>query len=123
MSNLRETLLAKTNRTYFSVNVDGTEFWLQSLTIAESMEVTLAATNLKTGEYHPEKFVDLQAKQLVYSLVDGQGGDRLFADDEIGMLKSIDSKTFRALYKASESASGKGADEAETLGKSDSAPS
>lgn len=117
---LRETLLAKSNRQYSSVNVDGVVYWLQSLTVAESMDVTMVATNLKTGDYHPEKFIDMQAKQLCYALVDGEGGNRLFEDGEYGLLKTIDNKTFQKLYKASETANGKGVDVEETLGKSDS---
>jgi hypothetical protein len=120
---LRETLLAKANRQYSSVDVDGTTFWLQSLTVAESMEVTMVATNLKTGDYHPERFIDMQAKQLCFALVDGEGGDRLFNDSEYQTLKSIDNRTFQTLYKASERANGKGVDVEELVGKSDSVAS
>jgi hypothetical protein len=120
---LRETLLAKANRQYSSVDVDGTTFWLQSLTVAESMEVTMVATNLKTGDYHPERFIDMQAKQLCFALVDGEGGDRLFNDSEYETLKSIDNRTFQTLYKASERANGKGIDVEELVGKSDSVAS
>lgn len=120
---LRETLLAKANRQYHKVVIDGVEYWLQSLTAAESMNVTLVATEIKTGNYKPDRFIDMQATQLCYSLVDGEGGDRMFADDELDLLKSIDNRTFQQLYKTSESANGKGVDVEETLGKSDSAPS
>ena len=116
---LRDTLLAKANRQYSSVEVDGTTYWLQSLTAAESMEVSFVATNLKTGEYHREKFIDMQAKQLAFALVDGEGGDRLFADSEYIMLKSIDNKTFQTLYKSSEQANGRGVDVDDMLGKSE----
>ena len=121
--NLRETLLAKANRQYSSVEIDGTVYWLQSLTAAESMEVSFVATDLKTGQYHREKFIDMQAKQLAYALVDGEGGDRLFDDTEFHMLKAIDNKTFQKLYKVSELANGRGADVEEALGKSESVPS
>lgn len=120
---LRETLLSKMNRRYHSVEIDGVLYWMQSLTPAESLAVSLAATDIKTGKYIPEKLIDMQAKQICFSLVDSEGGERIFPDDEWEMLKKLDNKTFQLLHRATEQSDGKGVDVEESLGKSDSAQS
>ena len=117
---LKETLLAKMNRQYTSEEIGGVVYWFQSMTPAESMNCSLEATDIKTGKYIPSKFTSMQAKQLAYSLVDGDGGQRLFGDDEWQKLQNLDNKTFHALYKASEKVNGKGADVEEAVGESDS---
>ena len=116
---LRETLLAKSGRKFLSVIVDGDTFWLQSLTPAESMNVTLSATDISTGKYYPEKLIDMQATQLLYAIVDGDGGPRMFADSELELIKGLQNRTFKKLYAASEEISGNGVDKNEMLGKSE----
>ena len=118
---LRETLLAKSGRKFLSVIVDGDTFWLQSLTPAESMNVTLSATDISTGKYYPEKLIDMQATQLLYAIVDGDGGPRMFEDSELELIKGLQNRTFKKLYAASEEISGNGVDKNEMLGKSESA--
>lgn len=109
---LRETLLAKANRRYQSEEIDGTVYWFQSITPAEAMNVSMVAMDVgKAGAtYQPAKLVAMQSMQLCYSLVDGEGGDRLFADDEVSIVQSIDNRTFQRLYAASEKLNGKGVD-------------
>jgi len=109
---LRETLLAKANRRYQSEEIDGTVYWFQSITPAEAMNVSMVAMDVsKAGAtYQPAKLVAMQSMQLCYSLVDGEGGDRLFADDEVSIVQAIDNRTFQRLYAASEKLNGKGVD-------------
>ena len=109
---LRETLLAKANRRYQSEEIDGTVYWFQSITPAEAMNVSMVAMDVsKAGAtYQPAKLVAMQSMQLCYSLVDGEGGDRLFGDDEVSIVQSIDNRTFQRLYAASEKLNGKGVD-------------
>jgi len=109
---LRETLLAKANRRYQSEEIDGTVYWFQSITPAEAMNVSMVAMDVsKAGAtYQPAKLVAMQSMQLCYSLVDGEGGDRLFADDEVSIVQTIDNRTFQRLYAASEKLNGKGVD-------------
>ena len=116
---LRETLLAKSGRKFLSVIVDGDTFWLQSLTPAESMNVTLSATDISTGKYYPEKLIDMQATQLLYAIVNGDGRPRMFADSELELIKGLQNRTFKKLYAASEEISGNGVDKNEMLGKSE----
>lgn len=120
---LRETLLAKANRRYASEEIDGVIYWFQSLTPAEAMEVSMVAMDMKKdgAQYRPDKLVDMQASQLCRSLVDGDGGDRLFTNDEIGLVAAIDNKTFQRLHAASEKLNGKGFD-GEVEKKSESVP-
>ena len=109
---LRETLLAKANRRYQSEEIDGTVYWFQSITPAEAMNVSMVAMDVsKAGAtYQPAKLVAMQSMQLCYSLVDGEGGDRLFGDDEVSIVQAIDNRTFQRLYAASEKLNGKGVD-------------
>jgi hypothetical protein len=76
------------------------------------MNISMAAMEVsKSGAtYEPSKLVAMQSMQLCYSLVDGEGGDRLFADNEVSIIQSIDNRTFQKLYKASEKLNGKGVD-------------
>ena len=99
---LKETLLARRNRRYKSIQVDGESYWLQSLTSAEKTQTEILALDQKTGRPLYGKMAEIKARYLCLSLVDGEGGDKLFDLAEWPTLLEIDSFAFEKLYEACE---------------------
>lgn len=114
-TNLRETLLAMANRRYKSVDVNGTQFWLQSLTEAERSYQELVAIDRKSGKVDYARLPEAKLRMLCLCLVDGEGGERMFADDEWGQLSALDSAVIAKLYAACLSLNGYETDEVKEM--------
>ena len=99
---LKETLLARRNRRYKSIDIDGVSYWLQSLTSAEKTQTEILALDQKSGKPLYGKMAEIKARYLCLSLVDGDGGDKLFDISEWPSLLEIDSFAFEKLYEACE---------------------
>ena len=113
--NLRETLLSMANRRYVSVDIQGTQFWLQSLSEAERSYQELVAIDRKSGKVDYTRLPEAKLRMLCLCLVDGEGGDRMFADDEWGKLSALDASVVARLYAAALQLNGYEQDEVQEM--------
>lgn len=95
----RDQLLSRHKRRYAEIKLqDGATVWLQSLSDEERSRYEVSYQFDKKGNA-----IDLDCAKrrlLVRCLVDGDGGTRLFADDEEDKLRPIDGKDIGLLYDA-----------------------
>lgn len=117
---LRDKLLALCDRRYCAVQVGEDEFWIQSLTELERSNHELCTINQKSGNFDYRKLPEAKLRLLCSCLVDGNGGDRLFADAEWAQLQALDSRVVAKLYEASLQHCGWNDEEVEDLVKNSS---
>lgn len=114
---IRETILAKSNRRYVSVEVDGEAFWICSLTEAERSQQELTTFDHKTNKVDLKKLPEAKLKMLCLCLVEGSGGDRCFDVSEWKLLQDLDSRLVAKLYAVCLKHNGYEDDEVEDLVK------
>jgi hypothetical protein len=100
MKNLRETLLAKTQRRYTTVDVDGDEFCLQSLTELERSQQESTMIDRKTMKVDFRKLPESKLKMICLCLVDPETKEPLFQSSEWVALQALDSRVVNKLYNA-----------------------
>lgn len=100
MKNLRETLLAKCNRRYMSIEVDGDVFWIRSLTELERSRQEASMINAKTMKVDFHKLPEAKLKMLCMCLVDEESKEPLFEVNEWPALQALDARVVAKLYTA-----------------------
>jgi hypothetical protein len=98
--NLRETLLAKSNRRYTSIDIDGDVFWIRSLTELERSKQEASMINAKTMKVDFNKLPEAKLKMLCMCLVDGDTKEPLFEVHEWVALQALDARVIAKLYTA-----------------------
>ena len=112
----RDGFLAKKNRRYETIKLDGDEYRIQNLTEKERASFELSLQD-KKGNLSFEKS---RRSLLVRVLVD-DNGNRLFADGEESLLEPLDGRITAAIYDAANRHCGYDRDEIETLVKNSGA--
>ena len=91
---VRDKLLSTTTRRYKRLDVERVgEVWIQSLTEGERSRIEIAAS---------ADLSQLAPWFIAYAVIDGDGGNRVFAEDDLEAVMSMDSSVTAALLNAIE---------------------